>query len=173
MLSRETGIYPSSAYDVAPYVGYDGEGGRPALFQGEIDGRLEPLERVLTIELGGESAAYPFSRLRAASAINDSVGGIRVAIFFVSGTLSPFPGASSPPRQVGSTGVFKPEHAGRALTFTVRDDAIVDEQTGSSWSILGRATDGPLTGAQLVPVVHGNHFWFAWAAHRPDTFLRK
>ena len=27
----------------------------------------------------------------------------------------------------------------------------------------------PLAGRQLEPVVHGNHFWFAWAAFAPET----
>jgi hypothetical protein len=24
-------------------------------------------------------------------------------------------------------------------------------------------------GSRLEPVVHGNHFWFAWAVFQPDT----
>jgi hypothetical protein len=30
------------------------------------------------------------------------------------------------------------------------------------------ATNGPLAGSRLTPVVHGDHFWFAWAAFFPD-----
>jgi hypothetical protein len=26
-----------------------------------------------------------------------------------------------------------------------------------------------LTGRALAPVVHGDHFWFAWAAFQPTT----
>jgi hypothetical protein len=29
--------------------------------------------------------------------------------------------------------------------------------------------EGALKGEKLTPVIHGNHFWFAWAAFRPDT----
>ena len=46
------------------------------------------------------------------------------------------------------------------------------KETGSEWNILGQAVAGPLTGAQLPPVLHGNHFWFAWAAFMPDTEVR-
>ncbi len=47
----------------------------------------------------------------------------------------------------------------------------MDTETGTAWSLLGQAIDGPLKGSQLEPVVHGTHFWFAWAAFRPDTAL--
>jgi hypothetical protein len=42
-------------------------------------------------------------------------------------------------------------------------------ETGSSWSIAGVATGGELAGAVLEPVVHGDHFWFAWAGFSPET----
>ena len=63
VLSRETGIYPSSTYEVTPYAGYDPGGGQPFLFAGAIDPRLPSLERVLTIEIAGQAVAYPFSGL--------------------------------------------------------------------------------------------------------------
>ncbi len=31
------------------------------------------------------------------------------------------------------------------------------------------AVDELLAGKHLTPVVHGNHFWFAWAAFKPGT----
>ena len=174
VLSRETGIYPAGTYELAPYAGYDQDGGQPFLFGGEIDPRLPSLERVLTIEIAGEAIAYPFSDLRLTPVINDVVGGRDVAVFYTGGTLSPFAGsAAAPRRSVGSTGVFDPVVAsGLSLTFTVHEGAIIDEQTGSAWSILGEALTGPLAGTRLEPIVHGNHFWFAWAAFRPDTTVR-
>ena len=35
--------------------------------------------------------------------------------------------------------------------------------------MLGKAIDGPLTGAALEPVISANHFWFAWAVFQPET----
>ena len=173
VLSRETGIYPVSTYEVAPYAGYDREGGEPFLFGGEVDPRLLPLERVLTIEIAGEAIAYPFSNLSRTPVINDVVGGRDVAVFYTGETLSPFAGtAAAPKRSVGSTGVFDPVADGLSLTFTASEGVIIDEQTGSAWSILGEALTGPLAGTKLEPIVHGNHFWFAWAAFRPDTAVR-
>ncbi len=172
-LSRETGIYPAGTYEVAPYAGYDREGGQPFLFSGDADPRLPPLERVLTIEISGEAIAYPFSELRLTPVIKDVVGGREVAVFYTGGTLSPFAGTAAVPRRpVGSTGVFDPITDGLSLTFTASEGVITDEQTGSAWSILGEALTGPLAGTKLEPIVHGNHFWFAWAAFRPDTAVR-
>ena len=49
----------------------------------------------------------------------------------------------------------------------------VDEQTGSHWDITGKAVQGSLSGKQLKPIVHGNHFAFAWLAFKPDTIIYK
>ena len=65
--------------------------------------------------------------------------------------------------------MFDPVAGELSLTFAVGEGVIIDEQTGSAWSILGEALTGPLAGTKLEPIVHGNHFWFAWAAFRPDT----
>jgi len=76
---------------------------------------------------------------------------------------------------IGATGVFIPEADGQTLTFTAAVDGFVDEETGSTWNLLGQAVDGPLVGAQLevVPhvVPHVDTFWFAWSAFRPDTVV--
>ena len=36
------------------------------------------------------------------------------------------------------------------------------------WDILGRAVVGELAGHQLTPIVSVNHFWFSWAAFKPE-----
>ncbi len=73
---------------------------------------------------------------------------------------------------IGATGVFRPIAEGRQLTFERlggEEAPITDIETGSTWSITGSAVAGDLKGAVLEPVVHGDHFWFAWAAFAPDT----
>ena len=72
---------------------------------------------------------------------------------------------------VGATAVFDPNLKDQKLTFQRVGDNFVDDQTGTTWNILGRAIDGPLAGEQLDPVVHADHFWFSWAAFRPDTVI--
>jgi len=55
------------------------------------------------------------------------------------------------------------------LTFVADNGLIKDKETGSAWNVLGMATSGPLAGTQLTPVVSINHFWFSWAAFKPET----
>ena len=58
------------------------------------------------------------------------------------------------------------------LTFSPNEDGTFsDAETGSTWDILGEAVDGPLAGETLTPILHFDHFWFAWAAFFPATEL--
>jgi len=45
-------------------------------------------------------------------------------------------------------------------------------ETGSTWNVLGEATDGPLAGKQLKRPLSINAFWFAWGAfyERADIY---
>ena len=72
---------------------------------------------------------------------------------------------------VGATGVFIPVVGNQELIFFSRAGAIVDEQTGSHWNIVGQAIQGPLEGKQLKRLVHADQFWFSWAAFQPDTLI--
>ncbi|MEX2159686.1 MAG: DUF3179 domain-containing protein [Dehalococcoidia bacterium] len=167
VLSRDTGF--ARAYGTNPYVGYD-ETTNPFLFEGEADSRLPPAERVVAVELDGETVAYPFSALEERLVVEDTVGGTPIVVLFQPGTASALDASSiADSRDVGASGVFLPETDGRTLTFRAEDGEILDDETGSTWDILGRAVDGPLEGTQLAPVIHGDHFWFAWAAFKPQT----
>ncbi len=168
VLSRETGF--DRNYGDNPYVGYDKVDNPPFLFDGELDGRLPPKERVVTVSLSGEDVAIPFSTLAVRRVISDTVGGQPVVVFWQEGTASALDQSEiAASRDVGATGVYKPEVDGRRLTFAWEDGAFVDRETGSRWSVLGQASAGPLQGKQLASVVHANHFWFAWAAFKPGT----
>ncbi|MDH3295676.1 MAG: DUF3179 domain-containing protein, partial [Acidimicrobiia bacterium] len=67
---------------------------------------------------------------------------------------------------IGSALALNPVVDGQTLTFTADLEAgvFIDDQTGSTWTLLGQATDGPLAGTQLDTVIHRNEFWFAWQA---------
>ena len=60
---------------------------------------------------------------------------------------------------------------GQLLTFRKDGDTIIDNETGSTWNIVGQAIDGELAGQQLTRIIHADHFWFSWAAFRPDTII--
>ena len=72
---------------------------------------------------------------------------------------------------MGATGIFDPNLNGELLTFSLVGEDFQDEQTGSTWNILGQAINGPLAGESLTPILHGDHFWFSWAAFKPDTLI--
>ena len=180
VLSRETGLRDPSSYSTNPYAGYDtydhilSKGGNFALFRGELDGRLGAADRVVTVSLdeAGVDTAYPYAVLEEARVINDAPGGRDLVVFFKPGTASAL-GARiiADAEDIGATGVFDPVLDGRKLTFRFDGEQIVDEDTGSAWNILGRATAGPLAGQSLSPIVHGDHFWFSGAAFKPETII--
>lgn len=170
VLSRETGY--TRNYGVNPYIGYDTFSGTPFLFGGNLDDRLPPVERVIAVSAGGVDAAFPLSALQEMSVINYTLGDRDIVVFFKTGTASALDAAViADARDVGSAAAFDAELNGRRLTFSAADGAIRDDETGSVWSISGRAVEGELAGASLTPLAHGNHFWFAWAAFKPDTLL--
>ncbi len=172
VLSRDTGY--SRSYGQNPYVGYDDINSSPFLYNGATDSRLKPMERVVTVTIGTQDVAYPFSVLEKLGVVHDTVGGVPIVVFHQKGTASALDRSEiSSSRDIGAAGVFSPTVERRTLTFKVQQGQFVDEQTRSTWTILGGASSGPLAGKRLEPVVHGNHFWFAWAAYKPETRVYK
>lgn len=171
VLSQETGF--DRDYGRNPYAGYDSIGNTPFLFTGELDGRLPAVARVVTVSLDdGTDVAYPLTILSEVGVINDTQGETDLVVFHLPGTNSAL-GADFIARaeDVGATGVFNPIVNGQKLTFSREDDQFIDTETGSSWNIVGQAIAGELTGEQLEPIIHGDHFWFSWAAFKPDTII--
>lgn len=170
VLSPETGYQRS--YGVNPYAGYDTPGQYPFLYSGDVDDRLDAMARVVGIDFGGIQVAYPYSLLSEQGVISDTQAGQDMVIFHKFGTNSAL-GAQdiASAEDVGATGTFDPHLDGQILTFRREGDHFIDDQTGSDWSILGQATSGPLAGRSLEPVLHGNYFWFSWAAFYPDTLV--
>lgn len=158
-------------YDANPYTGYDSTT-QPFLFLGTPDDRLPATERVLGYFRGEVAKAYPLPLIEAEKVIEDTLDGRRVVIFFEPGQASALDqSVISSSKEVGSAGIFIPEANGRPLSFTYRDGTIMDNETGSQWDIFGRAVSGELVGTELEPVLSHTHFWFAWAAFRPDTAI--
>ncbi len=166
VLSRNTGHVRN--YGRNPYAGYDSIGNNPFLFDGDLDGRLPAVERVVAIEVDGLDVAYPFTLLSELQVLNDTVRGTPLTVFWQTGTASTFGNSG---QDTGSTAVYLRELDGQVLSFQAALDGFRDEQTGSLWNIFGEAVDGPLAGSQLEQVVSGEHFWFAWSVFKPDTII--
>ena len=169
VLSRETG-YPRD-YGRNPYVGYDNVNNPPFLYQGPTaPDQLQPVARVLTIDLNGEAVAYPYETLEKIGVVNDTVGGEEIVVFWQAGTVSPLDSATTASgRDVGTAAAFSRIVNGQTLTFVANNGLIKDEETDSTWNVLGQAIAGELNGKQLTPVIAINHFWFSWAAFKPET----
>jgi hypothetical protein len=172
VLSRETGH--ARSYGQNPYVGYDDVAKAPFLFRGPEDGRLPPMARVVAVEAGGASRAYPARVTRDRRAVHDTLGGVPLVVFHTDGATTALGEETiAEAREVGTTGAFRTavEHGGErlALTFRPEGEGFEDEQTGSRWAVTGEATAGPLAGARLEPVRHHDTFAFAWFAFRPET----
>ncbi len=169
VLSRETGF--TRRYGLNPYVGYDDVNVPPFLYRGPpTPGRLPPVARVLALELNGETVAYPYETLAQARVVNDVVGGVAVVVLWTPGAASALDTSIiADGRAVGAATAFRRELDGRVLTFRWQDGRVTDVENGSAWDGLGQAVSGELAGRQLEPVVAVNHFWFSWAAFKPET----
>jgi hypothetical protein len=160
------------AYGFNPYAGYDS---RRRPFGGFIalspDGRRPPMDRVVGISVGAEAGVVGYRELRRQRVVAARLGGRDVVVLWAPGARSALDSARMVDgRDVGETGVFSPEVAGRRLDLTAAPGGgFRDSATGSTWSVLGLATSGPMRGTRLVPVDHVDTFWFAWSAFYPGT----
>jgi len=173
VLDRErTGA--SRPYGTNPYTGLDDPNGQPFLFRGDIDVRAKAMQRVVAIEADGAAAAWALDGLVEgdAAVTTGEFDGSPLVIFWKAGQASALEESDiAAGRDVGTVGVFSPTVDGRDLTFTASGDEFVDDETGSTWSVLGDATSGPLAGSTLEPITFVRTFWFSWAAFRPGTAL--
>ena len=168
VLSRSSGF--DLDYEFNPYFNVDFT--QPPASAGKPDPRLPPRARVLGL-LGGASAlALPFAELFFPGAVNVTVDGAPVAVFWQRGASSPLSSANvAQGRDVGAAVAFDARIGSRTLTFRAERGGFIDEQTGSTWSIAGEALSGPLTGSRLDVFPHVNSFWSCWSAFRPATAL--
>ncbi len=168
VLNRDTGY--DRAYGQNPYTAYDQPNSQPFLLDVDADRRLPAKARVVGLGQGRNAVAVSTDRLLADGTLELTVAGSPVVLFAQPGQTSALDRASiAAGRDVGVTGAFSPLIAGRHLAFERRDGAFVDRQTGTTWSVLGRAERGPLSGSRLRPVTLVDTFWFAWALFQPAT----
>ncbi|MFT5173932.1 MAG: hypothetical protein ACI8W7_002116 [Gammaproteobacteria bacterium] len=170
VLSKKTGH--SRAYGQNPYAGYDNIDTHPFLYSDPVDPRLPAMERVLSISIAQTHHLYPFTKLKSTTVVNDTVAGKPVVVFSRNGTLSALDARQiKNSRILPSATAWHRELDGQVLSFAARDGNIIDTQTGSHWSILGRATSGPLAGKTLKAAAGGVHFAFAWLAFNPKSTI--
>ena len=160
VVSQETGY--ARDYLVYPYGDYEELSNNGTFFPVQIDDRRLAKERVLGVPSPGGGIAYPFLELGRNTAVRvvehdpDDTGTVEEVVFWNSVSES--------------AALFDRTLDGMELTFDDSGGIIVDEETGSQWTVDGEAIEGPLTGQRLEPVAEAYvSFWFAWAAFEPDT----
>ena len=168
VLSRITGhVRP---YGRNPYAGYDRVDQHPFLFSGKLDGRLPPMERVLSVSAGGRHRIYPLSVLERHPVANRHLGGVAYAVFVRTGMASPLDADRiESGRSIPAATAFERRLDDRVLEFAFRNGRWTDGATGSEWNVLGEAVAGPLKGRRLAAMPSGVHFSFAWLAFNPDS----
>jgi hypothetical protein len=121
-----------------------------------------PDTEVLGVALGGEAHAFPVRMLEFHQIVNDSLGGVPVAV-----TYDPL---------TGTPLVFDRRVEGRTLTFGVSgllynsNFLLFDRETESLWSqFLGRAVAGPLASRVLTRIPVRQETTRAWLERHPDS----
>ena len=143
---------------------------RPTVTRG--DKRLPPFEKVLGVKLpvaaaaGAEETvlrrAYPVKGLQeAGGVVNDTLGMVPLAAFLDPETQT----ACAVSRVLD----------GKTLTFEARRVdgrlAFFDKETGTRWSIEGKAEEGALAGKSLERLENHLSQWYGWSAYFPDTTI--
>lgn len=150
--------YSASGY---PYGSYSDIDSRDLLFplRGGIDGRRPPKERVLGIPGDDRAVAFPFGVLR-------QKGEVVVAAL----KLEPYDIVVFWSAQAEAAMAYHRVLDGERLAFRVSGGSIVDEGTGSTWSVTGVALSGSLEARRLEPIPNAYvAYWFAWSAFHPVT----
>jgi hypothetical protein len=127
---------------------------------GRVDPRLSSMAEVIGVELGGALKAFPIDTKSERACYVDTVGGTPVAVFWYGPTRTAV--------------AWKSRLGDRTLTFRASESSpetapFKDEETGTRWTLAGRAVDGPLRGQELEWAESVQCRWYAWAAEFPDT----
>ena len=156
VVSSETGW--ERDYQSYPYGDYDDPDNPQLLFDQAVDPSRPPKERVLGVPVGSGGVAFPFGIL-------DDLGPVAAPLVRTFG--EPFVVFWDRHRQAAMA--FHPVVDGQALTFSVANGRVFDDQTGTAWRVDGLGLQGPLSGVRLEPVAEAFvAFWFAWPAFYPE-----
>ena len=172
VLSRDTGT--TRDYGRNPYLGYDDVEASPFLFRGEVDPRLPAMARVVGLGDPGDPVAVRTDELLARAVVELEVAGEPVVVLGAPGQASALDTREiADGADVGTTGVFSARLDGRTLSLRPGEapGEFVDDVTGSTWDVQGRAVAGPEAGRALGRLPSTDTFWFSWQSFWPETAL--
>ncbi len=158
VMSRDTGY--DRNYDRDPFSSYAEfiNGGTWAfpVSQAARDPRLRPADIVAAIRVGDTVRGYPIAG-EVPVVFNDTIEGQPVLVVGVPAD--------------GFAAAYSPVVDALRLEFRFENGGIADRQTGSTWTITGKATSGPMSGQMLQPLAMKTTYWFAIAAAEPEITL--
>ncbi len=156
------------AYGVNPYGSYDQfDSPLGGFFTGDVDPSIPPMSRVTGLGSNSDGVAVTMELLVADGVVEATVDGRRVIVWHQPGLASSLDASDvAGGRDIGAVAAFYADGE-----FEQTDEGFTDVATGSTWNVLGRATEGPRTGEQLERAVHVDTFWFAWSTYHPATEL--
>ncbi|MFO7959873.1 MAG: DUF3179 domain-containing protein, partial [Nitriliruptoraceae bacterium] len=140
VLSRDTGH--NRDYGRNPYTGYDQEGRAPFLFDGELDQRNSAMARIVGLAEGDDAVAVLLDQLAEERTVEVTVGDRDLVALWAPGQASALDTATiDEGRDVGQTAAFVAELDGEPVELTPgdADDRFVDERSGSTFDLRGRA----------------------------------
>lgn len=158
VLSRDTGFFRSYGSD--PYGSYRSpggyyHGGEPFFPVMTTDDRFPSKEVVMGVKLDNARLAIHKEGMRQERVVNLSLADAPLVALY--------------DEELDTVRVYRSDPAGQELTFEWAEEAVRDNDTGSAWTVTGRATQGNMEGTQLEYVNSWDVMWFSWYAFHPET----
>lgn len=124
------------------------------------DNRYHPKHLTMGVQFDGHAIAFPSSELYDGRIANITFDGVPLVIVY-----------DAPGKFIG---VYSRIVDGDTLTFSLTGGGnsrttLADDETGSVWSAIGLAVDGPLAGRNLQQLPFYTAYWFAWHDFYPET----
>ncbi len=131
---------------------------------GMVDWRMAPLVQILGVEVGDETLAVPLTGLAERACVPAELRGQSFTVFWYGPT--------------GTAVAYRNEIDGKRYTFDAdplspETAPFKDRETGTRWTLAGRAVDGPLKGRELDWVSSVQCRWYAWVAQYPTTSVHE
>lgn len=131
---------------------------------GPVDACLKAFANVIGVTSGGGSTAFPLGGAGECDVFTDTVNDQPIAVFWYGPTKTAV--------------AFSSVLDGHKLTFIADSDGpetapYKDQETGTRWTLAGRAVDGKLSGKALKWADSIQCHWYAWSSEYPDTQLHR
>lgn len=124
------------------------------------DDRLKAYTKVIGLNAGGASRAYPLDALARVRVVNEELGGQPILVVHQ-------------PKS-DTTTAFVARANGTRLTFEEANPGateLIDRETRSRWDAYGACQSGKLKGTQLEMLIMEPEYWFAWSEFHPNTTI--